>query len=119
MNSDKIILWTARIWSILSISFMLIMIAGHIFGSEPQVFNGTSELLAMIFFPVGVLIGLILAWKWEGIGGIMSVVCISGLYIIRPELIFTWISLLAAPGLLFFAHWLMSMKATQAKLNRA
>jgi len=58
------ILLVAKIWSGLSIAFMLFFIGGHIFSPDE---NSTNillvELVAMLFFPVGILIGL--AWSWK------------------------------------------------------
>jgi len=69
-----IIRWTERIWGLMSIAFMLFMAAGHIFGSEQQNINSFTftDMLTLTFYPTGVLLGLIIAWKLEGLGGIIA-----------------------------------------------
>ncbi|HHZ65933.1 MAG TPA: hypothetical protein EYN38_11640 [Flavobacteriales bacterium] len=110
----NIIRWTARIWSLLSLAFMLFMVGGHIFGSEPQSIIDMKDLLMLVFFPTGVLTGLFLAWKWEGTGGIATIGSIIGLYVLRPDLILDpLIASLVAPGVLFLIYWLLSRKQTE------
>ena len=70
----KIIRITAKIWSAAIFLFMALMIVGHIFGEQ----NGEAlptlwEAVAMIFFPIGVLVGLVIAWKRELLGGLISI----------------------------------------------
>jgi len=116
-----IIRWIARIWGTLSLLFLLLMIGAHIFGNqEPEGagFRSSSELLSFIFFPVCTVIGLLLAWRWDGLGGVITVGAIIGFHIIRPDLLFNlMIDGLAAPGLLFLAYWLLMRVQDTKKSN--
>ena len=112
---SNIILRIARIWGSLSLAFLLFMVGAHIIGSltgaeESSGFNSTSEMVTFfLFFPVGTLIGLSIAFKWPGLGGLITVGGMIGLKIIRPDLIFVpMIDALMAPGLLYLIYWYLS-----------
>ena len=89
----QVLRWFARIWSILSLAFLLLFFGSSIFSS----------------------IGTILAWKWEGPGGIIAIGSIISFHL---QMLFTHenldfslvIELLAAPGILFILYWLLSRK---------
>ena len=110
----SIVLWTARIWGSISLLFLFFMVGAHLIeaiagSGATNGFNATSEMLSFLFFPVSTMIGLSLAWKWEGLGGLMTIIGIMCFHIMRPDLIFDlMIDGLAAPGLLFMMYWLMS-----------
>jgi hypothetical protein len=68
------------------------------------------DILAMVFFPLGVCFGLGLAWRRELQGGIIAIGSVAAFYLIlflfdgrfpRGPYFF----LLASPGLLFLAAW--------------
>ena len=74
LQTGKIIRWIARIWAALMVAFMLFMFITHIVddGIGPLFdlsFRDTLMMVAMI----GSVIGLGLAWKWERLGGWMTV----------------------------------------------
>ena len=110
----SIVLWTARIWGSISLLFLFFMVGAHLIeaiagSGDTNGFNATSEMLSFLFFPVSTMTGLSLAWKWEGLGGLMTIIGIMCFHIMRPDLIFDlMIDGLAAPGLLFMMYWLMS-----------
>ncbi|MDT3739111.1 MAG: hypothetical protein RO257_06360 [Candidatus Kapabacteria bacterium] len=102
----RVIQWIARSFSILAIFVILIFVVGE--GFNPFKFT-SEELLLSIFFPVFTLIGLIVAWKYELIGGLISVAGLVLFYIFHqiisqdfPEgwafLVFT------APAFLFILY---------------
>ena len=109
-----IIRWIARIWGGISLLFLIFMVGGHVIEAlsgtaEGPGFTSTRELVTFLFFPVSTLIGLGLAWKWEGLGGCITLLGIAGLYVLRPDLILEpMFNGLAAPGVLFVAYWLLA-----------
>ncbi|MBT8287509.1 MAG: hypothetical protein HKN00_09115 [Flavobacteriaceae bacterium] len=113
-KTAKIILWIARVWSLLSLFFMFWMVGAHFIEALSEngggiSFNSSRESISFLFFPVCIMIGLLLAWKWEGLGGLITVLGIVGFHIIRPDLIFDpMIDGLAAPGLIFLLYWLIN-----------
>ena len=58
-----VLLWVARIWSIASVGLLCVFLIGE--GLPPL------TVKAMLF-PFGVMIGLMLAWRFERIGGLVA-----------------------------------------------
>ena len=102
----------ARIWSLVSIGFILLIFFGEGFSQGFDVASITSrEWVLFACFPVGLLVGLILAWWREGIGGAIAIVSFLTFYLVDflddgsfPR--GPWFALLAVPGLLFLICWL-------------
>ena len=94
----SILRWTARILGSLSLAVLFYMIVGHLLGSEESAGNGHS--ISFLFFPVSTIIGLSVAWKWDGIGGLITIGGIIGFHLFRPDLFpDLMIDGLAIPGL--------------------
>jgi hypothetical protein len=107
----RILNWLARIWSIVSIAFILIFFLGSLLGPDKGGENDPS-ILMFVFFPIGLLIGLILAWKWKFTGGLIAVLSIILFHLtIEPEFNL-FIELLAFPGLLFLILGVISKKVS-------
>ncbi|MDX1702481.1 MAG: hypothetical protein R3250_17765 [Melioribacteraceae bacterium] len=113
---NQTILWIARIWGGLSLAFLVFMVGANlieaIFGSsEGGGFNSTAEYLSFLCFPIGIMVGLALALKWEGLGGIITVLAMVGFHIIHPDLIGDlMMDGLMAPGVLFLIYWFLKRK---------
>lgn len=92
-----IICWVARIWSVASLGF----VGAFLIGEGPPPLD-----VRHMFFPFGILLGLVLAWRFEKTGGFVAALSIVLFYAIHyaesgrlpggP-----WFLLIAAPGLLF------------------
>ena len=81
-KTTRVFRWIARIWAALMVAFVLFMFISHIVedGLGPE-FNLTlRESLMMGSFVISVL-GLALGWKWERLGGILSIVGMAAFYI--------------------------------------
>jgi len=109
-NNLKIILWIARILGTLSFGFLLFISFKEFFSSEKSGASLISslDLVALLFFPLSTIIGFALSYKWEGIGGIITVGGLISLHIIRPDIASNLlISAFAIPGLLYiiYAVW--------------
>jgi hypothetical protein len=95
----------ARILSILVIGIELLLIFGE--GIHPST---TMDWIGLLFFPVGISAGMILAWWKEGLGGIITVGSLVAFYMIHYATLQTlpngagWFSL-SSPGFLFLIHW--------------
>ena len=70
----KLLRFIARIGSIASIG----LLAAFAFGGEG--YPRFSELAPLLFFPIGVGIGMIYAWRDETIGGSITVASLAGFY---------------------------------------
>jgi hypothetical protein len=99
--------WTARVWSVASVALVLAFIVGE--GVKP---SGPSEWLGFLFFPLGISVGMILAWWKEGLGGSITVGSLLTFYVVHRTTAGTfpkgwaWLAF-AAPGFLFLlsSHW--------------
>ena len=103
--------WIARIWSIPSIAALLVPYLME--GLYWLQANSIREVIGHVCF-FAVLVGLISAWRWEGVGGGLTV---GGIVVFYA----TWwlhgktphgpfFLLIAAPGFLFLLHWLLARR---------
>jgi hypothetical protein len=96
--------WTARVWSVLSIVFILAFAIGEgMGGGGPR--PDLKEWVGLAFFPIGVCAGLAVPWFRETWGGILAFGCLIGFYTWIRFLSGHWprgpfLLLVAAPGLL-------------------
>ncbi len=99
--STLLIRWIARLWSVASILIFLLLCVG-----EGIHYTGSMQWLGFLFYPVGVSIGMILAWKREVLGGSITTGCLIAYYIVHFATAgvlpkgWGWL-VLAAPGFLF------------------
>ncbi|MCB0463321.1 MAG: hypothetical protein KDC81_11510 [Flavobacteriaceae bacterium] len=102
-------LWIARLLGSVVIVFLLFMTIGELLSTDSKTLMiKTSDAIALLLFPVSTIIGLLIAFRWEGIGGLITVGGMILLHIIRPDLASSLlISAFAIPGLLYiiYAVW--------------
>jgi len=108
MASTTVILiarWIARLCSLLSLFLLLLFVGAHLLRPEgPRPTPG--EWLGLMFFPVGVAAGLMLAWRYEKAGGLVALLALSAFYLWNLLSTGFWprgpfFLLFAAPALLF------------------
>jgi hypothetical protein len=110
----QIMRWITRIWAALVAAAVIFAFFANIFieggGSSSQF--STRDILMMVLF-VLTWMGLILGWKWEAIGGGLTVGSMLAFYIF--EVIFTgsfpkggFFIVIALPGVLFLYLGLMA-----------
>jgi len=69
--------WTARVWSLLSLGVVLMFALGE----RMNLARFTpGELLMFLCFPLGVMLGMALAWRWELWGGGLAVASLVAFY---------------------------------------
>jgi hypothetical protein len=115
-SSVVIVRWIARMWSLASVGFVLLMLIGSGLaeGFNPAQFR-LRDWIGLFFFPFGVCLGMIVAWRREGLGGVVTVGSLlafyAALWVIdgRPPR-GPWFALVAAPGILFLLCWLLSAR---------
>lgn len=107
-----VVRWMARLLSSVSLVFLLVMLGTTLFATltgmgEPfGRFHSTTEMLSFLFFPLSIIAGLGLAWKWDGPGGLVVMAGILGFHLLRPDLPLSWLpDGMAVPGLLFVLYW--------------
>ncbi len=103
--------WTARVWSILSIVFVLVFAIGEGMGGGPR--PSHQEWVGLALFPIGVGLGLVVAWFRDEMGGILALGSLIAFYVWNLLRSGHWprgpfFFLVAAPGLLFLLAGFLS-----------
>lgn len=99
--------WVARALSIVTIGFILLFVVGE--GGGWASVRG-QDLIGLVFFPVGLLLGLVLGWRREMSGGVIAVGSIVLFYLvyglaINRNVFQGWAFLvLSIPGWLFLLY---------------
>jgi hypothetical protein len=104
---QTILRWLARIFSLLPITFVIVTIVHE--GSNPiGIIRSTGGLF--LFFPIGVSVGFLRAWRWELIGSVVSLANMALFYVMHhvqrgrypggP-----WFLVFLLPAMLFLASW--------------
>ena len=101
--------WVARIGSVVSLTLLIALFIGE--GLHPSQIART-EWVGLLFFPIGVMVGMIVAWWKEGLGASITVASLLAFYLIYGYLFSNhiggwWFLTFAAPGFLFLLHWLL------------
>jgi len=109
--ATRLVRWIARVWSLCSIGLLLGFVVGE--GINPAT---SGEMLGLLFFPLGISIGMVLAWWREGLGGSITVGSLIVFYLIHFATAGTlpkggaWL-VFSAPGFLFLLCWYRSRTA--------
>jgi hypothetical protein len=99
----------ARVGSIASITLLILLFAGE--GLHPSEIS-RNEWAGLLFFPTGVMIGMIVAWWKEGLGSAVTLLSLLAFYMVYGYLLRNdiggWAFItFASPGFLFLLHWLL------------
>ena len=110
----KILRLIVLIWGGISLAFLVIMVGEHVAnahitadGAGEFDLNSTSELVAFILFPVSAMIGLAISWKWEGFGGLFTILAMIDFHAALPSGFVPLIDAFMASGILFHVYWLL------------
>ena len=99
----------ARVGSLASITFLVLLFQAEAFHPSRV---APREWLALVFFPVGVVIGLIIAWWKEGLGVSVTLGSLLAFYFVYGYLLRYHLGgwafvMFASPAFLFLLHWLL------------
>jgi hypothetical protein len=117
-RSVKIIRWIARIWSILVFVVALL----EIFTPDP---NATEPVPAEDWFLLSLwgvaILGLLVAWRWELVGGIITIATmfirelawfiLKGHWLVNFLIVWLFV---VPPAILFLVAWGLERKAKKA-----
>ena len=100
----------ARVTSIASITLLFMLFASELLNPSEV---APRQWVGLFFFPLGVIVGMIIAWWKEGLGAAITVGSLLGLYLVYGYFmryhIAGWAFIVfASPGFLFLLHWLLS-----------
>ena len=113
MDLESVVHWIARIWGTLILAFVLVFMIPGFFGADAgEGLRDTREVVTFILFPVCTVVGLGLAYRWAGLGGLVATAGTIGLFVLRPDLIASpWFTVaIAPPGILYLAFWALTRK---------
>ena len=119
IKENKGLWWLTRVLSILIIVFSILMFMGYRVFPEPGEIKPLSTKAIIGFYIVGIgFIGLLLAWKWELTGAIISLIAFAGLAVVFPMVLipspmYVW------PGtaVLFIVLWKRRKNTNEEKMN--
>lgn len=102
-----IVRWTARIMGIPVIAIFLLMFIGE--GFDPAKVK-PNEWVMLMFGPIGLILGLILGWWKEGLGGAIATLSFFGAMLVGDYSGSgaMYMAICAAPGFLFLLSWILS-----------
>ncbi len=112
-NLPSLIRRIARIWSILCFGFFVFMAVMEILFPHGGVGWRPRDIVLAAFMPVGVFLGMALAWRWEALGGTIITLSAIGFYLamfildgeLPQAMVFTMLIPLIIPGILFLISW--------------
>ena len=124
-TAEQITRWTARGLSIFCVAITLFFVY-DIFTREGGL-SGSFQLewkvmIALVFFPIGVAVGMLLAWWREGLGAIVIIgsqvtFCIITLLLLSEVPNGLMFVLFFLPGFLFGLAWLLSRRNKNAVVD--
>jgi len=92
----------------------LFFVLAHLFGDEGLGLDNISnqEKITFLFFPISTIVGLLIAYKNELIGGSITTLGMIGLLIMMPELLTNphMIIGIIPPGIMYLVFWFLSRK---------
>ena len=114
----KWIRWIARIWGTIIIAFALLMFIGNIWNwmktgkADPNTVDNYPFIENLIPITLGLsILGLGIAWRWEGLGGVITIVfqlvtLAVHHWLLSPRLYpYPLTITIAIPGILFLICW--------------
>jgi hypothetical protein len=117
-NAHLVLRWIARGWSLLSLGFVALFAIGELFHPTAALPTTARDMIGLSLFPCGVSLGMILAWRREGLGGAVTVASLLAFYALLrfadgrfPR--GPYFALVAAPGALFLVSWAVSRWRTK------
>jgi hypothetical protein len=96
--------------------FFLLIVVGEILSPHTEEAMTLSDVGLLILFPFATCLGLVLAWKWELLGGVVSIISILLFTAIMgiagrlnaPSRFLILLAFIAVPGVLFLIIWSVS-----------
>ena len=102
--------WLARLMSLLSLAIIALFLLAEPF--KPANVRG-REWVGFVCFPIGVMVGLIIAWWKEGLGAAISLGSLAAFYLVYAWMMGSnihgpWFLIFSSPAFLFLIAWLLS-----------
>ena len=114
-GTRSVMRWVARGWSLLSLGFVAPIVIGEAIRPTATVPVTLRDLIGLSLFPFATCLGMLLAWRWEGLGGAITLGSLVAFYVFMFVMDGRFpggpfFALVAAPGALFLASWAISLR---------
>lgn len=76
MRPEDVLRWIARVWGVLSTGLLL----AFAFGGQEDFRPTASEAVGLLLFPSGVIVGFVVAWRHQGVGGLITMGSLAFFY---------------------------------------
>ena len=100
---------TARVFAVACLALLFLLILGE--NLDYWLKAPLNELIGALLFPVGLIIGMLVAWRRELLGGAIALGSVAAFYIIYGLILNSiltglgwWFIFFAIPGALFLAY---------------
>jgi hypothetical protein len=109
--------WIARMWGTAVVALVVLFAVMHAVSPDAPA-PTASEWVGLLFFPFGVCVGLVMAWRWEAAGGAVTVASfitfyawmfVSGGWLPSGP----YFAIVAVPGAIFLVCRLLARKSTR------
>ena len=104
--------WAARLLSLASIGILAMFIAGDV-PLPGRV--AARDWVGLAFFPLGVVVGMIVGWRREGLGAAIGLTSLACFYVVYGQWLRGsaaslgwWFLVFSTPLLLFLLTWIVS-----------
>ena len=99
----------ARIGSVMSITLLVLLFQAEALHPSDI---APKEWFGLVFFPIGIIIGLAIAWWKEGLGISITMGSLLAFYLVYGYLLEYHVGgwafvMFASPAFLFFFHWVL------------
>jgi len=99
----------ARAGSVISITLLLLLFQSE--ALHPSEI-APREWFGLVFFPIGIIVGLAIAWWKEGLGVSITLASLLAFYLVYGYLLRYHVAglafvIFASPAFLFFFHWVL------------
>lgn len=109
---NRSLLWVARGWGSIILAFVLFFLLAHIFGNAESGtgLSDTKEVITFICFPISTILGLAIAYKWEGLGGLISSLAIVFAMLLNETIDLKFMLTIFPPGFFYLVYWYLERR---------
>lgn len=121
-SSHSAVRWAARLTGAGTLGLLLLFVVAHVFENPPGPRPTSSEWLGLMFFPTGVIVGLIVAFFRERLGALIAISSLAVFYLWhlagRGEFPSgPYFFLFTSPAFLFLASGLLEKASTATGID--
>ena len=115
---------TARVFAVACLAILFLLILGE--NLDHWLKAPAGELIGALLFPVGLIIGLLIAWRRELLGGLLALGSVAAFYVVYGLILNSlltglgwWFIFFAIPGALFLAYGIAATGGQELTENQS